>query len=128
MPISQRSGVAKLTVTSRSTVKVVPPTQEAGLPGATAMPVIETSFAVQPRSDPLRDAAHSVVPKAWAVAAENRRNSAAVTNSPGNVRTEAPRTVQARSAAPTTFSESPLRNVVLSIMCFGSGPELLYGR
>ena len=63
MPISQRLGVPELTVTSRSTVISLPPVQDEG-PPTTAMPVIETSLAVQPRFEPNRGPAQSVKPYA----------------------------------------------------------------
>src|SRR5687768_3808366 len=60
MPTSWRVGEPKFTVTSRSRVRLVPPTQELGAPepGWMEMLVIWTSLAVQPRSSPKRSAAH----------------------------------------------------------------------
>lgn len=58
-PMSQRFGVAKLIVSSRSNVMKVPPSQEVVSP-TTRMPVIETSPAVQFRSAPYRGPAHCV--------------------------------------------------------------------
>ncbi len=64
MPMSQRLGTPELTVTSRSTTMMLPPMQNVGPPGAIAMPVIETSLAVQFRLEANRDAAHCCVPNA----------------------------------------------------------------